>query len=158
MSSLPSPQPPGLRHAFNIEAAIGSIGVAEPGPLGQRQHILILGGQVTGPALQGRIRPGGADYALLRTDGSSEIDARYTIEANDGALIYVQSNGLRVSPPEVLKQMRAGLPVDASSVYFRATPRFEAPKGPHDWLNQTLFVATLSRLPQAVHLAVFQII
>ena len=153
----PTPTPPGLSHAFTIDAHIGEIGMADPGPLGERQHIPILGGQVFGPRLQGRIRPGGADWALLRRDGTSAIEAHYTIEAVDGALIYVHSQGLRVSSPEVLARMRAGQPVDQSEVYFRATPRFEAPAGVHDWLNHRMFVATVARAPQGVSLQVFQV-
>jgi hypothetical protein len=152
-----SAQAPVLRHVFNIDARIGEIGIGAPGPIGQRQHIPLLGGDVSGPALQGRIRPGGGDWALVRGDGSSVIDARYTIEASDGALIYVRSRGLRVSSSEVLERMRAGLPVDASAVYFRAAPLFEAPDGVHDWLNRHLFVATLERVPTGVRLQVFQV-
>jgi hypothetical protein len=151
------PRPPALHHVFTIDADIDEIGMGGPGPLGQRQHIPLLGGVVSGPALQGRIRPGGGDWALIRGDGASVIDARYSIEADDGALIYVQSSGLRVSSPEVLASMRAGQPVDPAAVYFRATPRFEAPEGVHDWLNLRLFVATLERLPSSVRLQVFQI-
>lgn len=153
-SSIAAPQ---LSHVFTIVARIGAIGMGGAGPLGQRQHIPILGGEVTGPALQGRILPGGSDWALVRADGASLIDASYTIEAADGALIYVRSRGLRVSSPEVTAAMRAGQPVDPSAVYFRGTPNFEAPHGPHDWLNNRLFVATLARLPDGVQLQVFQI-
>lgn len=153
----PAPQAPALRHVFTIDSHIGEIGIGAPSPLGQRQHIPLLGGEVSGPALQGRIRPGGGDWALVRLDGSSVIDARYTIEAADGALIYVQSRGLRVSSPEVLDRMRAGQPVDPSAVYFRATPSFEAPEGVHGWLNRHLFVATLERLTRGVRLQVFQL-
>jgi hypothetical protein len=151
------PQPPALRHVFAIEAHIGGIGMGGPGPLGQRQHIPILGGEVFGPKLQGRIQPGGSDWALVRSDGASIIDARYTIEASDGALIYVQSQGLRVSSPEVLEKMRAGETVDPMEVYFRGAPRFEAPDGAHGWLNRHLFLATLERLAQGVRLQVFQV-
>jgi Protein of unknown function (DUF3237) len=152
-----APTAPGLRHVFCVRAQIGAIGVGGPGPLGQRQHIPITGGEVTGPALQGRILPGGSDWALLRADGASLIDARYTIEAQDGTLIYVQSQGLRVSSAEVLARMRAGQPVDPSEVYFRGAPRFEAPEGPHGWLNRHLFVATLARETDGVHLQVFAV-
>ena len=152
-----TPTAPGLRYVFDIRAQIGTIGVGGPGPLGQRQHIPITGGEVDGPLLQGRILPGGADWALLRTDGASFIDARYTIEAHDGALIHVQSRGLRVSSPEVLARIRAGQPVDPSEVYFRAAPCFEAPEGPHGWLNRCLFVARIARELDAVRLQVFQV-
>ena len=152
-----APTAPGLRHVFSIRARIGAIGQGGAGPLGQRQHIPITGGEVSGPALQGRILPGGSDWALLRADGASFIDARYTIEAQDGTLIYVQSQGLRVSSPEVLERMRAGQPVEPSEVYFRGTPRFEAPEGQHGWLNRQLFVATLSRETDGVRLHVFAV-
>lgn len=149
------PSPPGLRYAFTIVARVGAIGLGGPGPLGQRQHIPIEGGEVSGPRLQGRIRPGGSDWALVRADGASLIDAHYTIEASDGALIYVRSRGLRVSSPGVLARMRAGQPVDPAEVYFRGTPSFEAPEGPHNWLNNHLFVATLARAGDGVRLQVF---
>ncbi|UJW82035.1 DUF3237 domain-containing protein [Hydrogenophaga sp. SL48] len=154
---MADPSPPGLRYAFTIVARIGAIGMGGPGPLGQRQHIPIEGGEVSGPALQGRIRSGGSDWALVRADGASLIDAHYTIEASDGALIYVRSRGLRVSSPEVLARMRAGQPVDPAEVYFRGTPSFEAPEGPHSWLNNHLFVATLARAGDGVRLQVFQV-
>jgi hypothetical protein len=148
---------PVLRPVFSIVAHIGPIGLGGPGPLGQRQHIPILGGEVSGPRLQGRILPGGSDWALVRGDGASVIEAHYSIQASDGTLIYVHSRGLRVSSPEVLAQMRAGEAVDPDAVYFRATPSFEAPHGPHSWLNDYLFVATLERLPSGVRLQVFQL-
>jgi len=37
----------------------------------------------------------GADYQLLCDDGRSELDARYAIETDDGALIYVIDRGIR---------------------------------------------------------------
>ena len=152
-----TPNAPGLRHVFTIRAQIGAIGTGGPGPLGVRQHIPITGGEVSGPALQGRLLPGGSDWALVRADGASFIDARYTVEASDGTLIYVQSRGLRVSSPEVLERLRAGEAVDPSEVYFRGAPCFEAPEGPHGWLNRCLFVATLAREPDGVCLHVFQV-
>jgi hypothetical protein len=154
---METPQCPSLRHVFTIHARIGDIRLGGSGPLGLRQHIPILCGEVVGPALRGRILPGGSDWALVRADGASAIDAHYTIEADDGALIYVQSRGLRVSSAEVLAQMRLGQAVDPSAVYFRGCPVFEAPTGPHDWLNQRVFVASIHRAAEGVRLDVFQV-
>lgn len=151
------PTAPALRYVFTVDAQIGKVAVGAPGPLGQRQHIPILGGHVSGPALQGRVLAGGSDWALLRNDGASLIDAHYTVEAADGALIYVQSRGLRVSSAVVLERMRAGEAVDPAEVYFRGAPTFEAPRGPHDWLNNHLFVASLARMADGVRLQVFQV-
>lgn len=155
MTSIPSP--PSLSFAFTIDASIGPFAAQAAGPLGQRLHIPIVGGEVSGPALNGRIRAGGSDWALLRADGTTLIDAHYTIEAQDGTLIYVQSRGLRVSSDEVLARLQAGAPVADDEVYFRCAPTFEAPAGPHAWLNQRLFVATVRRTPTGVQLQVFQV-
>jgi hypothetical protein len=64
-------------------------------PLGRRRIIPITGGRVDGPRLQGVVLPGGADWQIVRADGGAVLEARYTIRAVDGALIYVRNIGLR---------------------------------------------------------------
>lgn len=153
----PVPSPPPLSFAFTIDASIGPFTPQGAGPLGQRLHIPIVGGEVTGPLLTGRIRSGGSDWALLRADGATFIEAHYTLEAHDGTLIYVQSRGLRVSSAAVLARLQAGEDVADDEVYFRCAPTFEAPDGPHAWLNQRLFVAPVRRTANGVRLQVFQV-
>ena len=53
-------------------------------PYGERRIINILGGTVEGPKLKGRILPGGADWQIVREDGTAELVARYTLQATDG--------------------------------------------------------------------------
>ena len=65
------------------------------GPRGHRRIINILGGAFSGPRLSGRVLPGGADWQVLRSDGVVEVSARYTLETDDGALIYISNRGLR---------------------------------------------------------------
>jgi hypothetical protein len=43
--------------------------------------------------------PGGADWQIVRPDGTIEVVARCTIRSDKGALIYVQNEGLRVARP-----------------------------------------------------------
>jgi hypothetical protein len=81
-------------------------------PLGRRRIIGITGGRFSGARLSGRVLPGGADWQVIRADGVADLDARYTLETDDGALIYVRNNGYRHGPPEVLQQLAAGMPVD----------------------------------------------
>lgn len=145
---------PGLAFAFRITAQIAPALDAGAGPRGRRLHIAITGGSVAGPRLQGRILPGGSDWPLIRTDGSSEISASYTIEAADGTPIHVVNSGLRVSAPDVLARLRAGEPVDPADYYFRSAPRFEAPDGPHGWLNGRIFVASLMPTPSTASIII----
>ncbi len=147
--------PPALEFAFEIQANIGAPLRAGRGRLGERQHIVITGGTVTGPLLNGVVLPGGSDWALLRDDGSTIVDAHYTVQAEDGSLIYVHNRGLRVSSEEVLQRLRSGAPVAAHEVYFRSTPVFDAPDGPHAWLSDHVFVAVLGRQGSGVLIQVF---
>ncbi|HEV2550895.1 MAG TPA: DUF3237 domain-containing protein [Stellaceae bacterium] len=120
--------------------------------LGRRRIIAITGGTIEGPRLLGKVLPGGADWQIIRADGTAELEARYTIAAEDGALISVVNRGLRHGPPEVMQQLVAGKPVDPSRYYFRCTPVFETAAPAHQWLTRTIFVASGARHPDRVEL------
>ena len=126
-------------------------------PLGRRRIIGITGGKFSGPRLQGRILPGGADWQLIRSDGVADLDARYTLETEDGALIYVRNRGLRHGPAEVLKKLSLGQDVDPSLYYMRTTPSFETGDARYSWLNRMVCVASGARRAAAVELEVFEI-
>lgn len=46
--------------------------------------------------------PGGADWQLLRHDGVTELEARYILRTDDGALIYVSNHALRHGSAEAM--------------------------------------------------------
>lgn len=150
-----SPQAPALEFAFEIRAEVGAVLRAGAGRLGERLHVPITGGAVAGPRLNGRVVPGGSDWLLARPDGASVIDAHYTIVADDGTPIYVHNRGLRVSSAEVLARLQQGAPVGDDEMYFRSTPTFDAPDGPHGWLADHVFVARLGRVGGTVQVQVF---
>ncbi len=152
-----NPVIPGLEFVFRINADIGETRSGGRSPKGERLHIEITGGTVSGPRLEGRIAPGGSDWPLIRFDGTSEVSARYTIIADDGAPIEIRNEGLRVSSAEVLARLRAGEDVDPSEFYFRTAPVFAAPDGPHGWLNNALFVGSACRDGASVLVDVYQV-
>lgn len=154
----PAPATPGLEFAFSIIADIAAplSGGAAPG--GERLHIAITGGRVAGAGLKGDILPGGSDWPLIRPDGTSEISATYSIRTEDGTPILVRNRGLRVSSGEVMTRLRAGEPVPPGDYYFRSAPVFEAPPGPHAWLNDTLFVASLAPAGRSIRIDVYRVI
>ena len=120
----------------------------EPTP--ERRIIDITGGEVSGPKLSGRILPGGADWQIIRADGVAVLEARYTIEADGGALVYVQNFGYRHGPADVLAQLFQGEDVDPARYYFRGAPVFETSAPALDWLNRTIAVCTGVRTPERV--------
>lgn len=155
--TLPIPATPGLTPVFTITADITAPLDAGPGLGGRRLHIPIIGGRIDGPRLMGEILPGGSDWALMRDDGLTEVQASYTIRASDGTPIWVQNRGLRRSSPEVLARLRAGEAVDPAEYWFRATPRFDAPDGPHAWLRETVFVASLAPAGRTIVIDVYDL-
>lgn len=127
-------------------------------PLGRRRIIPITGGSFRGERLAGRVLPGGADWQVIRTDGVAELDARYTLETDDRALIYVRNFGYRHGPADVMRRLAAGEPVDPSLYYMRTAPRFETGAERYRWLNRLICVATGARRASAVELEVFQVL
>src|SRR5580765_8712552 len=74
-------------------------------PLGRRRIINITGGTFRGERLSGKVLPGGADWQVIRADGVADLDARYTLETSDGALIYVRNHGYRHGSEAVLGRL-----------------------------------------------------
>jgi len=124
---------------------------------GEARVVPILGGSAEGPGLAGRILPGGADEQRIRSDGLTRIHARYVIETPDGALVRVDSQGLRHGPPEVMAALLRGERVDPALVYFRNVIRFETAAPQHDMLNRGLWMATGERLANCVRLRLTEI-
>jgi Protein of unknown function (DUF3237) len=155
--SLPRPVTPGLDEVFTITAEIAAPLGAGPGLAGERLHIPITGGSVTGARLTGTVLPGGSDWPLIRRDGATEVQALYTIRADDGTPILVRNHGLRISSPEVAARMRQGEILEPDDYYFRAAPVFDAPDGPHQWLRETLFVASLAPAGRKITIRVFAV-
>jgi hypothetical protein len=145
-----APSPPKLEFAFEVRAEVANPTVIGAVPNGVRRVVDILGGTFEGPKLKGKILPGGADWQLIRQDGFTDIDARYTLQTDSGRLIYVSNVGIRHAPPDVMKRLNAGESVDPSLVYFRAVPKFETAAPELEWLMRSIFIATGERYPKGV--------
>jgi len=132
-------------HAFDIRANFDrrwTTGPIHPGGPDSGYTSVGEGGIVSGPLLNGRLVDySGADWPMIRSDGVVELNAHYMIEADDGARIYIRNLGYVHGPLE--RPGRPPLPR-----YFRCTPYFRAPDGPHEWLNRTVIVGVGQRRPQ----------
>lgn len=145
-----------LRTQFVFEARVNIAAAVTIGQssYGLRRLIPITGGSFSGPRISGEVVPGGADYQTVRPDGVTAVEARYTLRAGDGALIYIANRGILVRGPA---QADAPAPIS----YVRTVPEFEAPIGPHDWLNRAVFVGSLDASQAAagrVIIRVFQLL
>ena len=145
-----APAPPKLVFAFELRAQVGPPLVVGQVPAGTRRIVQITGGTFEGPGIKGKIVPGGADWQIIRADGFSELDTRYTLETDKGQTIYVQNAGMRHAPPDVTKKLLAGQPVDNALVYFRTVPKFETAAPELQWLTRAIFVGLGERYPNDV--------
>ena len=147
----------GKEPLFTIHAELGPIMNLGRTPYGERRIIDIAGGTVRGRKLNGRILPGGADWQIVRTDGATDIQARYTIESDAGARILVTSDGLRHGPPAVMERLARGDNIDPALYYFRTVMRFETSDPAVDWLNRILGLARGQREARTVRLDVYEV-
>ncbi len=127
-------------------------------PMGHRRVVNILGGHFEGDRLSGSVLPGGADWQWVRSDGTIDLDARYTLKTDQGELIQVTSQGLRTASPEVLAQLARGEDVDPERYYFRTVMRFETSAPSLLYLTRLLAVAYGRRTANAVELRIDEIL
>jgi hypothetical protein len=118
------------------------VGGAAQSKDGRREEIWpIVGGRFEGKGIRGTVVPGGGDFPVVRPDGVEVIDALYRLKTDDGVTILIHNVGL------TYPGARPG------GERYRLAPQFTAPVGKYDWLNRSLFIATLTEVPQGMALA-----
>jgi hypothetical protein len=148
---------PSLRLLYTSKIEIEPPLVVGKASYGERRIINITGGEFEGPRLSGHVLPGGADWQIIRYDGITEVEAKYTLETDDGSLIYVSNRGLRHGPKEVIERLLKGEDISASEYYFRTTPIFETGAPGYEWLNGLVSVAAGERRAGEVLITVYEV-
>ena len=155
--TTPFPAPPLLVPMTQIRCEVGALVSLGPVPQGERRYVPLGGGTVRGPELNGTLVEGGVDWQVARSDGALEIAAHYVIRSEDGALIEVQSNGLRHGPPEVMSRLARGEAVARSDYFFRTLVRFTTGATPWLHLNKVMAIAVGQREARAVLLDLYRL-
>ena len=155
--ALVIPPPPALVAMCQVRCEVGALVTLGPAKHGERRYVPLGGGTVHGPELNGTLVEGGVDWQIARADGALEIAAHYVIRTDDGALIEIQSDGLRHGPPEVMARLAKGEAVPRDAYYFRTLVRFTtgAPAWVH--LNKVIAIAVGQREASAVLLDFYRI-
>jgi muconolactone delta-isomerase len=140
---LPDPH---LTRVFRLEATLGEPLDLGDTARGRRRIVALTGGTFAGPELTGKLLPGAsADWQIVLADGTTLGDIRYTLQTDTGALIYVQSRGVRHGPAEVIARLGRGEAVDAGEYTFRTATRIETAAPEFDWLNKGVFISVGGR-------------
>ena len=145
------------RYVFTITAHVAGVTSAGNTGAGERRIIPIIGGEVRG-RLNGKVMALGADFQILRPDSAIELEAKYAIETNDGAVIYVENRGIRLGPAELIQKLNRGEAVDPKLIYFRTVPKFETGSEPYRWLMQSIFIGSAARHADRVVIDVHQVL
>ncbi|MHC2433592.1 DUF3237 domain-containing protein [Bradyrhizobium sp. USDA 4451] len=146
------------RYVFTITARIADVTSAGDIGTGIRRIIPIIGGEVTGEGINGKVLPFGADFQIIRPNELIELEAKYAFETDDGAVVYVENKGIRFGPVELLQKLKRGEPVDPKLIYFRTVPKFETGAERYRWLMQHIFVASAARHADRVVIDVHQLL
>jgi hypothetical protein len=154
-TTLPEPK---LEFIFEAKVTLDPIQELGITTYGKRRIIPITGGTFTGPNMAGTIVAGGADWQTVRTDGTADLEARYTLKTDDGALIYIQNRGIRHAKPEVLARMAKGEKVDPSEYYMRTAAIFEVAEGKYSWLTKSVVVCVGARMSDHVLLRFYKVL
>jgi len=146
------------KYVFTITVHIG--GVTSAGDIGHgvRRIIPITGGEVRGEGISGKVCAFGADFQIIRPNELIELEAKYTFETDDGAVIYVENRGIRFGHVELLQRLNRGESVDPKLVYFRTVPKFETGSEKYRWLMENLFIGSAARLTDRVVIDVHQVL
>jgi hypothetical protein len=149
---------PTLEHFCDLEVELAAPMEMGEGRSGQRRIIPIVGGEVRGEHIRGRVLNLGADWQTVFADGVAQLDTRYAFETDDGALVEIINFGFRHGPPEVVAALARGEPVDESAYYMRTQARLETGDPRYAWVNRMLFVGTGRRNRSSVEISLFAIL
>ncbi|MGD0703542.1 MAG: DUF3237 domain-containing protein [Trebonia sp.] len=157
---IPIAPVPRLEPAFDVTATLGPLEDHGTTRAGHRRVVPITGGLVSGllsGLLEAEILPGGADWQLIRPDGTTEIDTRYSARSPAGEYVHFRTSGVRSGPPEVLAALLRGEPVDPSRYYFRVTVYLETSAPRLAELQRSVFVAAAIRGADSVRYTAYRV-
>ena len=146
---------PKFEYAMTITINLDRAYFVRPSLYGsERWGAYLKDGTVDGPEIKGIVIPNsGADWPMWRQDGVIDFDAKYMLQTDDGAIIYMTNRGYRWGSPEVMERMSRREEVDPSEYYMRVSPKFEAPAGKYEWMSRYVFVGVAEKTPagNAIH-------
>ena len=145
------------KYVFTITAHIDPVVSAGDVGHGVRRIVPIIGGEVGGE-VNGTVCPFGADFQIIRPNELIELEAKYALQTDDGAIIYVENRGIRFGPLELLQKLKRNEPVDPKLIYCRSSPKFETGAAGYRWLMEHLFVASVARHAERVVIDVHKVL
>jgi hypothetical protein len=128
------------KHVTSYRATLSEPEVIGPVAEGLRLNVYVTGGEVLGPRIKGKIRPVGADWLTVRSDGVGILDVRATVETDDGALIYTYYRGVAHLGPDGYQNFLDGAPPPPSGIPLRIQPVYQTSHPDYLWVNRAFCI------------------
>ena len=135
-----------MEFAFSIVAEVSDHLPIEQRGDGTLSIIPITGGTVRG-RISGEVVAGGADWCRERPDGAFDVEARYWIRTDSGAIVDVVNLG-HIAPAQGDEEL--GL--------FMTSPRFRTVDPELQWLTYTSFVGRAESFGTHTTIDVFEVV
>src|ERR1700743_1428852 len=94
------------KYVFTITAHIDPVVSAGELGYGVRRIVPIIGGEVRGE-VNGKVCAFGADFQIIRPNELIELEAKYALQTDDGATVYVENRGIRFGPLALLPRPKS---------------------------------------------------
>jgi hypothetical protein len=154
LTTLPEPQ---LVFAFEARVDTAEMITADRALSDTLMLFPITGGTVSG-RLNGTVLPTGGDWATFRGGDTIELEARYLIRADDGAVIEIINRGYHHATPAILARLDDGEDVPETEYYYRTSPMFRTSSAAHEWLTRTVFVGMARSENEQVCIRFFELL
>ena len=145
-------------HLLTMQLTVDYAGIKTIGktPAGLRRIAPVTGGTFSGERLSGTVQ-GGADWVINRPDGVMVIDVRLTLEADDGALIYLTYQGRFLAEPDAMRRFGKGEQLEPHEFSLAMIAKFECGDERYAWLNNAVVVGTGEQTPTGPIYTLFEV-
>ena len=103
----------------------------------------VLDASIESPRIKAKILSPSGDWVQVRENGDWKLDVRLLMEADDGAPIYAQYNGVLRMDPVLARRLADGEEIPGSELYFRSAPFFQTPSAKYAWLTGILAIGKM---------------
>ena len=93
------------------------------------------GGWVNGPKINGKLLPPAGDWFRFMPGGSGRFDVRETLKTDDGALVYIASNGIFSASKESFDRLMKGETLTSKDLYFITVTTMQTSSDKYAWFN-----------------------
>jgi hypothetical protein len=125
---------------FDLQIGLNTPQVVGPVLKGMRLITPFRDGRVVGDKFNGKVLACSGDWGLVIDSTTFRVDSRLTIQADDGAIIYMAYSGYSHADAKVAAMIGAGKvsELSPSAYYFRTSVSFETSSPRYAWLNYTI--------------------